>query len=154
MGASTIIAHIILFIAVLGIASGLVVVIKNYADQTEGVFKDKSNDYDQIIKTSIKIEVISYQNQTDTTWIYVSNTGQTSMKPSEVDVYIDGFRFPRNDTNRSIQVLSDTNTVNKGLWDPKEQILIKAYRHLDDTSTHEVVVTTPYSVRDKDTFSV
>ncbi len=154
MGASTIIAQIILFIAVLGIASGLIVVIKNYSDQTEGVFKDKSNEYDQIIKTSIKIAVISYNNDTDTTWIYVSNTGQTSMKPSQVDVYIDGIRFPRNDTNRSIGVLSDTDIVNKGLWDPKEQLLIKAYRHLDDTKSHEVIVNTPYSVRDSDTFSI
>jgi len=154
MGSSTVITHVILFIAVLGIASGLLIAIKNYADETEGTFKQKSDEYNKIIKTSIKIEVISYNNASNTTWIYVRNTGQTVMKPSQIDVYIDGLRFPRNDSNRTIEISSDTELENYGFWDPKEQILIKAFSYLDDTVSHEVIVTTPYSVRDSDTFSI
>jgi len=100
MGASTIITHLILFIAVLGIASGLLIVIKNYADQTEGTFTQKSDEYNKVIQTNIKIEVISYKNATNTTWVYIRNTGKTSMKPSNIDIYIDGMRFPRNASSR------------------------------------------------------
>jgi archaellum component FlaF (FlaF/FlaG flagellin family) len=154
MGSSTVITHIILFIAVLSIASGLLVVIKNYADQTEGTFVTKSDEYNKQIKTNIHIEVVHFDNNTNTTWIYVRNTGQTVMDPVQVDVYIDGFRFPRNDSNRTISVSSDTELTNAGLWDPREQILIKAFRSLDSAISHEVVVTTPYSVRDQEGFSV
>ena len=52
MGTSTVITHVILFIAVLSIASGLLIVIKNYADETEGTFKQKSDEYNKIIKTT------------------------------------------------------------------------------------------------------
>ena len=44
MGSSTVVTHLILFIAVLGIATGLIITVKNYIDQTEGTFKEKSND--------------------------------------------------------------------------------------------------------------
>lgn len=154
MGSSTVMTHVILFIAVLGIASGLLITIKNYADQTEGTFKQKSDDYNQIVKTSIKIEVISYNNNSNTTWIYIRNTGQTEMKPAQIDIYIDGVRFPRDNGNRTIEILSDTDLVNIGIWNPKEQLLIKAFKYLNNTITHEVIVTTPYSVSDSETFSI
>jgi len=152
--ASTVVTHVIIFIAVLSIASGLMVAIKNYADKTEGSFKQKSDEYSKIIKTHITIDVIHYENSTNTTWIYIRNTGQTDMKPSQIDVYIDGARFPRNVGNRTIEVSADTDAVDTGIWNPKEQLLIKAFRFMNNTISHEVIITTPYSVRDSDTFSI
>jgi len=152
--ASTAITHVILFIAVLGIASGLLVAIKNYSDKTEGTFKEKSDDYNKIIKTNIKIEVIHYNNVSNVTSIYVRNTGKTNMYTKDMDVYIDGLRAPRNDTNRTIEILTDTEVTNPGVWDPKEQILIKVNRTLNKDIGHEVIVTTPYTVRDSDSFSI
>jgi archaellum component FlaF (FlaF/FlaG flagellin family) len=154
MGSSTVVTHLILFIAVLGIATGLIITVKNYIDQTEGTFKEKSNDNDLIIKTNIKIEVISYNNNTNTTWIYVRNTGQSAMKPAQIDMYIDGIRLYRDNTNRTIELLLDTDLINVGIWDPKEQLLIKAFKFLNNTITHEVIIATPYSVSDSETFSI
>jgi archaellum component FlaF (FlaF/FlaG flagellin family) len=154
MGSSTVVTQMILFIAVLSIATGLVITVKNYADQSESTFKQKSNDNDLVIKTNIKIEVISYNNNTNTTWVYVRNTGQTQMRPEQIDIYIDGERLYRDETNRTIELLSDTDNVNVGIWDQKEQLLIKAFKFLNNTITHEVIITTPYSVRDSETFSI
>ncbi len=154
MGMSTVITQVILFIAVLGIVSGLLVSIKNYTDKTEGAFSQKSAEYNNVIKTNIKIDVISHDNNTDTTWIYVRNTGQTNMKPEHIDVYIDGIRFPRNDSNRTIEVLWDTEIEDIGIWNPKEELLIKAFMELNENISHNVIVTTPYEVRDTDSFSI
>jgi len=154
MGASVVMTHVILFIAVLSITSGLLLVIKNYADETEGTFNQKADEYQNIIRTNIKIEVIHYNNETNTTWLYIRNIGQTTLDPDAIDVYIDGVRFPRDIGNRTIEVSADTEQRNIGLWDPKEQVLIKAARTLNDTMSHEAIITTPYGVRDTETFSI
>ena len=154
MGSSTVMTHVILFIAVLSITSGLLVAIKNYADETEGTFSIKSEEYNKVIRTDINIELVYHNNETNITYVYVRNTGQTNMKIDQIDIYIDGLRFPRNDSNRTIGVEPDTEIINTGAWDPKEQLLIKADRYLDNTVSHEVVVATPYSVRDTESFSI
>jgi archaellum component FlaF (FlaF/FlaG flagellin family) len=154
MGMSTIITHVILFIAVISIASGLLIGIKNFADQSESAFNTKKDEFNQQIGTDITIEVIHYNNQTDQTSIFVKNTGLTIMKPSQIDVYIDGLRIPRNDTNRSIAVLSDTDTVDIGFWNPKEELKIVVNLALNENKSHDVIVTTPYETSDTETFSV
>jgi len=154
VGASTVTTHMIMFIAVLGIASGLLVTIKSYTDRAQGTIKIKSDDYDQRIRTDITIDMVSHDNETNLTWIYVRNTGHTTMKLSDIDVYIDGWRFPRDASNRTIEVTSDTDNVNIGLWDAKEQLLIKADLWLNNTVTHETIVVTPYGVRDSESFSI
>lgn len=154
MGASTVVTHVILFIAVLSIASGLLVVIKNYADQTEGTFVQKADEYNKVIKTEIHIEVVYYDNLTNNTLVYVKNTGQTAMDPAQVDIYIDGIRIPRSSDNRTIEVQADTEVINTGLWDPKEVLYIRARLDLSEDISHEVMISTPYSIQDSETYSI
>ncbi len=153
MGTSLVVTHVILFIAVLGIATGLLVAIKNYADETEAVFNEKADKHNQMIATSINIDVVRYSNVTNTTFVYVRNTGSTVMDPARVDLYIDGIYISRN-SNRSVEILTDTEVANTGKWDPREMLLIKANMTLDPSVTHEVTVVTPYSIQDKEGFSV
>ena len=152
--AVTVVTHVIMFIAVLGIASGLLVAIKNYADETEGTFSEKSDSYNQIIKTDINIDLVHYNNNTNTTHVYVRNTGSTKMDRGKVDIYIDGVYVPRNSSNRTVEVASDTEVVSPGVWDPRELLHIQVPRKLSDEVEHEVIVVTPYTVRATDTFSI
>ncbi|MGM5482028.1 MAG: hypothetical protein ACQESF_01060 [Nanobdellota archaeon] len=154
MGASTVVTHMILFIAVLGIASGLLIGLKNFSDNAESSFKSQSDAFNNQMKTSFEIEVVHYNNNTETTHIYVRNTGETKHKPEDIDVYIDGIRFPRNETNRTIKIIDDTEVIEKGIWNNKEKILIKAKRKLSDDKTHKVVMTSPYEGKVTDTFSI
>jgi archaellum component FlaF (FlaF/FlaG flagellin family) len=154
MGMSTIITHVILFIAVISIATGLLMGIKNFADQSESAFNTKKDDFNRQIGTDISIEVVHYNNETNQTSVFVRNTGQTIMKPAQIDVYIDGLRIPRNDTNRTIMVLSDTDTVDVGNWNPKEELKIVVKLWLNENKMHSVIVTTPYETTDTETFSV
>jgi len=153
MGASTVVTQVILFIAVLGIASSMIVAIKHYTDETEAVFNEKSDKHNQMLQTSINIDVIRYNNATNLTYIYVKNIGSTSMDTDKIDVYIDGTRMPK-DGNLSVGVVSDTEITNTGKWDPKELLLIVANKSLDKDISHDVIVVTPYSIQDTDTFSI
>jgi archaellum component FlaF (FlaF/FlaG flagellin family) len=96
---------------------------------------------------------LSFSNDTKTTHIYLKNTGQTLLDPSKFDVYIDGIRIPRNDSNRTIEVLADTDTINLGILDPKEGLHIQVFGDIREDVTHEVTVTTQYETRDSDFFS-
>lgn len=155
MGMSTIATQTILFIAVIGIAAGLVVGIKNFADKSESTFNVKRDDFANQIGTDISIEVIHYDNTTNNTVLYVKNTGQTKLRPEQVDVYIDGIRIPRNITNRTIGVLADTEIIDPGVWNPKEELKITVLKMwLNENITHNAIVNTPYETRDSETFSV
>ncbi|MEM4267374.1 MAG: hypothetical protein QXK37_00930 [Candidatus Woesearchaeota archaeon] len=154
MGFSTVTTHVILFIAAISIATGLLFGIKNFSDNAENSFKGKADDFNNKILTSIQIEVVHYDNTTNSTNIYVKNTGRTMLKPEYFDIYIDGVRVPRNDTNRTVEVISDTEIENTGILDPKEELHIVVYRWLDENITHTVIVTTQYDTNDEETFSV
>lgn len=154
MGASTVVTHMILFIAVLGIASGLLVGLKNFSDNAESSLKSQSDAFNKQVKTSFDIEVVHYDNNTDTTKVYVRNTGETKHDLDNIDVYIDGYRFPRNTTNRSIEILKDTEKLDPGIWNKKEKILIKAKKEIAEGQTHKVIVTSPYQGRATKTFSI
>ena len=150
--ASTVVTHVIMFIAVISIATGLLVAIKNYADQSEGAFAQKSKEYNQVIKTSIKIDLVHHDSGTNTTWVYVRNTGQTSMYPDDIEIYLDGARIARG--NRTVELVEDAELVSPEVWDPKELLLIKVVKYLNSAAAHEAVVTTPYQVRDTESFSI
>ena len=154
--ASTIITHLIIFIAVISIATGVIIGFKNFADQSQSSLTSRTKELNNHIKTAIKIELISYDNTTNETKVYVRNIGSTTLDPSYVDIYIDGFRFSRNQSqayNRGVEVLPDTDITDPGLWNPKEQLYIIARKHLSIHKTHEVTVTTQYEGSDTDTFS-
>jgi len=153
VGFSTVTTHVILFIAAISIATGLLFGMKNFSDNAESTFKMKSDEYNNKIKTGIRIEVISHNNWTNTTNIYVKNTGQTKLDPAKFDIYIDGVRIPRNASNRTIEVIPDTDNVNIGILDPKEAVHIQVFGYLNKDITHEVTVTTQYETRDSDFFS-
>jgi archaellum component FlaF (FlaF/FlaG flagellin family) len=150
--ASTVVSHVIIFIAVLTIASGLMVAMKNFADETEGAFTSKSDKYNEYMMTSIEIDVVHYDNTTNVTHIYARNTGRTSLDIDQIDVYIDGMRIARNASNRSI--VPDTEVVSTGIWDPRELLHIEAESDLDDTIEHEAIIITGNSYRESETFSI
>ena len=86
------------------------------------------------------------------TIIYVKNTGKTQLSTTDLDVYIDSSRFPRNDTNRTITLMSDTDTTNTGNWDPEEIVMIQAFKTLGSAS-HEVIVKAEHKATAEEEFS-
>jgi archaellum component FlaG (FlaF/FlaG flagellin family) len=154
MGADTIATHLILFIAVIAIATGLLIGIKSFTDNAEVSIKEKGNALNKQIATSFAIEVINYDNIKNETIIYSRNTGTTNMKIEEIDVYLNGIRIPRNISNRTITIIEDTERFNTlDIWDSNEILMIIINKKLEQNSIHELIITTPYNVRISETFS-
>lgn len=155
MGFGNVASALILFISSITIATGVVLSFQDYYDSTTSSVSLVQAAITQEMKTDIAIEVVDYDNDSNTTKVYVKNSGNQKLDIDKVDVYMDKIYIPRNDTNRSISILTDTNVVDDTLWDPKEQILIEVYNYgLTSTVVHELTVTTQFNVQDTYEFTV
>ena len=154
MGFGTIAAQTIMFISIIIVATGLVFVYNSIMDDTSNSLRVQGELISNRIKTDLEIVSSSYDNDSQTVNVYVKNTGKTKLDIEKVDVFLDEKRIPRNDANRSIEVLPDTEIRNTGIWDPSEDIAIQIQRSLNDTSKHSVQVTTQYAISDIDSFSL
>lgn len=154
MGFSELATQMIMFVAVITVASGLVIVFNTSVTKTSNSIQTKTDTLAQTMKTDVTIDMVSYDSSSNTTYVYVKNTGKTQLQVNDTDVYLNGFRISRNTTNRTIEVLPDTDTINPGIWDPKEQILIKVFDKLNSSTTHKVTITTEYDVQDTEEFSI
>jgi archaellum component FlaF (FlaF/FlaG flagellin family) len=68
---------------------------------------------------------ISYAGGSSLITVVANNTGTTIIDKDLLDIYVDGVRIPRNNTNRTITVVVSTEYKNPGLWDPYESISSK-----------------------------
>jgi len=107
------------------------------------------------MRTSIVIDMLNYDNSTNphTLSAYVRNTGRTIISLDTIDVYLDKDRIPRNISNRTVDVLSDTDTINVGKWDPKEIVLIQIFRNISQGLTHSFDIMLENGISDKEEFS-
>ena len=66
------------------------------------------------------------------------------MEPRYVDVYIDGIKIPRNENNRTIQLIGN-NLINPLHWDSGETLQINVTLDLA-SGEHYAIVSTQYGV--------
>ncbi len=151
-GAENVVAALILFIAVMALATTTTIVFKNYIDKSQGAVNEQQKKNIDIIKTDFIIPLATYDG-VNTTYIYVKNTGSTRFATTDIDLYIDGVRIPRNDTNRTITVTPDTDTINTNIWDPQEELEIKYYNTFSTSETHTALISTSNGVTAEEDFS-
>ena len=154
MGMSGLSSQLIMFIAVLSISTMVVAVFNDQVDTTTSSIVTQQNWLSQQLKTDVTIEVIDYVNGTENqTTVYVENTGATILDLTYVDLYIGGERILRDDSSRTLEILSDTEITNIGLWDPKEQIKFVINKTLEENKTYDVIISTQYGGKNSDEFS-
>jgi archaellum component FlaF (FlaF/FlaG flagellin family) len=150
MGFGTIAAQVIMFIAIISVASGVFIVLTTYTQQTTDSFRIQKERIVSEIKTDISITQISYDNASNTTLIYAKNTGETKFRLAETDAYIDGVRVSTD--ARNITVEPDTDIGNPGLWDPGETVNVTITKRVG-AGVHEVDIVAPNGVGDQESFS-
>jgi archaellum component FlaG (FlaF/FlaG flagellin family) len=151
-GAENVIAALILFIAVMALATTTTIVFKNYLDRSSSAVNEQQQKTTDIMRTHFVIALATY-DKVNTTYVYVKNTGSTRFHPNDIDLYIDGIRIPRNQSNRTIEVSSDTDTINPGIWDPSEELEIRIFRAFDSSQTRNLLIATPNGVTAQTEFS-
>ncbi len=154
MGFSGIASQIIMFIAVITIATGLVVVFNANIREASASLRMQSSSMALSMRTDVTIDMVSHDDDINTTFIYVRNTGRTQLNHNNTDVYINGRRIPRDNGNRTIELLEDTDLINEGIWDPSEQVLISVFQSLEDDKTHEVSLISDHDGRAEKRFTV
>lgn len=154
--ASTVVTHLILFIAVLGIATGVVVSFKSFADDAESSIHERSEAFQARMQTSFEIDMLHHNNETNTTKIYARNTGEESHRLEDVGVYLNGIRIPHAEEDMTIQIEEDTVRANEGqdIWDKGEIMYVEVYKNLEEAQIHKVVLTTPHDGREEREFSI
>lgn len=151
MGFGNVATTIIMFIAVLMLATGVIITINNQLEQSQASMKVQNDYLNNQLKTNILINEVNYT--AGTTTLYIINQGKTVLKLDKTDVYLDAAFIPRNETNRTIALESSTDITNPGLWDPDEIATIKINKILQG-GEHRVAVTTQYGVKDEELFSI
>ncbi len=151
MGFSNIATTIIMFIAVLILATSVIITLRTNVDQTQASMRTQADLLNNQIKTNTDITSSNYS--AGTTTVYIINNGKTLLKLDRIDIYLDNEFIPRNDSNRTIEIEPSTDTKNPGLWDPNEIVKIEVFKTLG-SGTHTSKVTTQYGTIDEDTFSI
>ena len=151
MGFGNVATTIILFIAVLLLATGVITTINTNVERSQASMRIQNEYLNNQIKTNILINQIDYD--TGVLTVYVINNGKTILKPELVDIYLDAAFIPRNDTARTITIEPSTDVTNPGLWDPDEVLRIEVDVPLTP-GQHRVAVTTQYGVSDEKLFSI
>jgi archaellum component FlaF (FlaF/FlaG flagellin family) len=155
MGFSDVAIQVIMFISVLIVGAMVVVFFNNYSKETVDNANIQRQQLTDKMKTSITIDVTNYVNSTnpDTLYIYVKNTGRTILNQNNLDIYIDKDRIPNNSSQRNTTILSDTDKINLGKWDPKEEIMIKIFKNVPVNRTHTVDIILDNGIKDSAEFS-
>jgi archaellum component FlaG (FlaF/FlaG flagellin family) len=153
--ASNVASALILFLASLFLATAVAVTVKQQYDKTSSSIQYEQNKLNERLRTDITIDMVKYDNVTNTIWIYVKNTGTAKIDGADVDVYVNKERILRDLGNMTIEIQSDTLQMNNSLWDAKEVIKISVFNSvLASNAVHEVTVITATDVKDTYEFSV
>lgn len=155
MGFSDVAIQVIMFISVLIVGAMVVVFFNNYSKETVDNANIQRQQLSDKMKTSINIDVTNYVNSTnpDTIFVYVKNTGRTILDTDHLDVYVDKERIPNNSTYRNTTILSDTDKINVGKWDPKEEIMVKIFKNVPANSIHTIDIILENGIKDVAEFS-
>ncbi|MCA9486216.1 hypothetical protein H6501_01035 [Candidatus Woesearchaeota archaeon] len=139
---------LILFIAVVGVSTGLVVALKNYVFQTQDSFSYQNELTNNKIRTSLSITHVYYNTTSNLTYVYVKNVGGTKLQPTEFDFFVDGAYYK--DFNATEP--DDFNT-NLSLLMPSQTVAL--IKELNLTSgTHKIKVVSEFGVGDEDLFNI
>ncbi len=154
MGFSTIGGFIIMFFALLIVASAFITIQARLADSmtlSNNIQKEKIT---REMNTKIEIINATYDNGTSPaeTTMYIRNTGSEKLDMGYVDVFIDNVRIPRDDANRTIEFAPGSDVFNPLQWDPDETIIVVVKMDLSHEA-HMATATTEYGIKDAAIFS-
>ncbi|MFT4310638.1 MAG: hypothetical protein ACMXYC_03325 [Candidatus Woesearchaeota archaeon] len=145
MGFGEIAGSLIMFIAIVSTATILAFMFSNYTQATTSTIASQQQALNEQLKTSITIEHVFYDN--NQLQMYVRNTGKSILRPQNINIFVGNQYINKNSSNTSVEILPDTDTVNIGLWDPKELLQIITNITLPAQQSHTIIITTEHGVR-------
>ncbi len=150
MGFGDVVSQTIFFIAILGISVTLIMLFNNYVSSASASIESSRSRMVDQMSTHFDITNVYHENNTNTTHVYVLNTGESKIMPEDMDAYINSRFVPRTEINAS--VVPSTDVRDEGIWNPGETMYMYINMSLED-EIHSIDVVAPNGVSDSDVFS-
>jgi len=144
MGFSESVTQMIMFIAVVTIASSLVFIFNSQISQSVGAVTIRQQYLSNQMRTAIQIESVRYNDEQIVA--FVKNVGDSMLHPNQTTVYVNNERIPLNE-NVSHIIEPDTDIRNVGIFDPNEILKITINKTLDSGLTNNLLIITQYNGR-------
>ena len=152
MGFGSVAAQLIMFIALMGVTTGLVIAFDRHTEETATAMAIKTDALAEQLKTDFVITNLNYNSTLNQTVADLLNTGSIELSINKTDIIIDGVFIPR-DSNKNNTVLESTFVRNTLSWDPGEVLEIMVNKSMSANQTHTVDIITDNGIRKTDTFS-
>lgn len=88
-GFGSVVSTLIMFIAIVGVSTGMAIAIKNYAFETQTSMSSQNDIVNNQIRTSIDISNIFYNSSSNIVYVYLKNIGTSNLVASQFDFFID-----------------------------------------------------------------
>ena len=139
-GAGEAVSALIMFIAIVGISTGMVIAFKNYIADTQSSLEYQNKETSNKLKTSIAITNIYYNSSGSQVTVYVKNTGETKLDAQALDFFVDDAFISGYGT---LEATNLSNTIR--VFEPQQTIALR-YNATLGSGTHTFRVVTEYGV--------
>jgi archaellum component FlaF (FlaF/FlaG flagellin family) len=130
MGFSNIISQVVLFMSILFTIVVLSIVYKTYITTTNLSVQTQQQNFVDRIDTAFSIISTDYNSSSSEITLELKNKGSTTLKPEDIDIFVDAVRVSREPASRTITIIASTNIVNENLWDSGESVEIVISKNL------------------------
>jgi archaellum component FlaF (FlaF/FlaG flagellin family) len=138
---------LIMFIAIIGVTTGMVMSFQNYFLQTKDTLNYQQQQTNEKLKTFITITHTYYDAPGTNLRVYLKNTGSTNLKASYIDMFVNG----EYGTNLTPYYAGTTDLVNIL---KQTQTMYIDYDVSLPVGSHNVRVVTELGVSDDEDFNV
>lgn len=139
---------LIMFIAIVGISTGVVLSFKGYIEETQSSLSYQNELTVSKLKTSLSITYVNYNSTSEQVYVYVKNVGESTLRPTNFDLFINEAFYTDFDIFYANN-LSQRMTV----FSPQDTLVIIRNLTLGE-GTHEVRVVTDLGVGVEESFNI
>lgn len=146
-GFGSVVSTLIMFIAIVGVTTGIVISFENYVSETQSSFSSQNELASNKLKTSLTIINTNYNSSSNILYVYIKNIGESKLRPQNFDVFLNDAYI----ANYTVTDASDLFTL-VTLLELQDAAAIQIPTILP-SGTHEIKVVSEYGVGDEESFN-
>ena len=147
-GFGSVVSTLIMFIAIVGVSTGLVIAFKGFMLDTQSSMRIQNDITNKQLQSAISISNIVYNSSNNKLYVYVKNIGTITHTPKLYDVFLDDLF-----TNKFNYTYADNFSKVITIFQPQDTMVLIINATLG-SGTHSIKVVSEYSTIAKDLFNV
>ncbi len=143
----SVVSTLIMFIAIVGVTTGVVVSFENYVSKAQSSFNSQNDLASNKLKTALSIINTNYNATSNILYVYIKNIGESKLRPQNFDVFLDDSYI----VNFNVTQASDLSSITT-LLDIQDTGVVQIPTTLSP-GTHEIKVVTEFGVGAEESFN-